>query len=262
MITSSDAGCLPELTVEGHIATLRLRRPARLNCLSNQDLLEIIRHCESINAERDVRVVVLTADTTGQSKPIFSAGYDVSGFDSDGYDPHLFENTVNAVAQLRPVVIAGLNGSVYGGATDLILACDLRIAQPNLSWRMPACALGLHYYPSGLHRYLNAFGPDRTRQLFLTAQPVGSEDLHMWGVLMELVQGDDWPHRLRKLSQGVAQLAPLATQATKASIDELARGLSDESRLRSRERCCANSEDFREGRQAMAERRTPVFKGH
>jgi len=262
MIASRDADCVPELVVDGHIATLRLRRPARLNRLSRQDLLEIIRHCESINAAPEVRVVVLTADTTGQAKPVFSAGYDVSGFDSDAHDPHLFENTVNAVAQLRPVAIAGLNGSVYGGATDLILACDLRIALPDLSWRMPACALGLHYYPSGLHRYLNAFGPDRTRQLFLTAQPVGSEELHKWGVLMELVQSDDWTHRLYTLSQQVAQLAPLATQGTKASIDELARGIADESQLRRRERCCANSGDFLEGRQAMAERRTPVFKGH
>lgn len=261
MIAPSDSGCAPELTIEGHIATLRLRRPTRLNRLSRQDLLEIIRHCASINAEREVRVVVLTADTTGQAKPVFSAGYDVTGFDSDEHDPHLFENAVNAVAQLRPVVIAGLNGSVYGGATDLILACDLRIALHDLSWRMPACGLGLHYYPSGLRRYLNAFGPDRTRQLFLTAQPVGSDELNKWGVVMELVQSDDWSQRLDTLCQQVAQLAPLATQATKASIDELAMGVADESQLRSRERCCANSDDFREGRQAMTERRTPVFKG-
>lgn len=254
-------GLAPGLTVDGHVATLSLRRPARLNRLSGADLIEFLHHCEAIDSQPDIRVVVLTADTEGQARPVFSAGYDVSGFDGVDHDPLLFERTVDAVAQLRPVVIAGLNGSVYGGATDLVLACDLRVGLPNLTWRMPACALGLHYYPSGLRRYVDAFGPDRARQLFLTANPVSSEQLHQWGVLMELVAADVWSQRLNALAQQVAQLAPLAVQGTKASIRELAAGKGDEAVLREREQRCADSEDFREGRQAMAERRPPVFKG-
>lgn len=254
-------GLAPGLTVDGNVATLSLRRPARLNRLSGADLIELQHHCEAIDAQPDIRVVVLTADTEGQAHPVFSAGYDVSGFDGADHDPLLFERTIDMVAQLRPVVIAGLNGSVYGGATDLVLACDLRVGLPNLTWRMPACALGLHYYLSGLRRYVDAFGPDRARQLFLTANPVSSEQLHHWGVLMELVAADVWSQRLNALAQQVVQLAPLAAQGTKASVRELAAGQGDEAVLRERERRCADSEDFREGRQAMAERRPPVFKG-
>lgn len=254
-------GRVPDLTVDGHVATLSLRRPARLNRLNRADLIELLHHCEAIDSQPDIRVVVLTADTGGQTRPVFSAGYDVSSFDGADHDPLLFERTVDAVALLRPVVIAGLNGSVYGGATDLVLACDLRIGLPNLTWRMPACALGLHYYPSGLRRYLDALGSDRTRQLFLTANPVSSEQLHQWGILMELVAPEDWPLRLDALAQQVAQLSPLAAQGTKTSIRELAGGQGDEAVLRERERRCADSEDFREGCLAMAERRPPIFKG-
>jgi enoyl-CoA hydratase/carnithine racemase len=261
MSDAHDDGLAPGLSVDGAVATLCLRRPGRLNRLSSADLIEIQHHCAAIDAQPDIRVVVLTADTSGQSRPVFSAGYDVAGFDAEAHDPRLFEHTVDAVARLRPVVIAGLNGSVYGGATDLVLACDLRIGLQALSWRMPACALGLHYYPRGLRRYVDAFGSERMRQLFLTADPVTSGQLHQWGVLMELVPAEAWPERLAALAQKVAQLAPLAAQGTKASIRELAAGVADESVLLERERLCAASDDFREGRQAMAERRPPVFKG-
>lgn len=256
-----EPGQAPGLRVDGPVATLSLRRPGRLNRLGTDDLTELLRLCAIIDAQTDIRVVVLTADTTGQSRPVFSAGYDVAGFDGDDHDPRLFERTVDALAALRPVLIAGLNGSVYGGATDLVLACDLRIGQPDLGWRMPACALGLHYYPNGLRRYQQAFGPERARQLFLTADTVRSEQLHAWGVLMQLAEPAEWSTRLQALAQQVAALAPLAAQGTKASLRELATGTADEALLRAREAACAASEDFREGRQAMAERRPPVFKG-
>ncbi|MCU0925726.1 MAG: enoyl-CoA hydratase-related protein [Hydrogenophaga sp.] len=261
MDSPRDDGQAPGLTVDGPVAALTVRRPGRLNRLGASDLIEIQRLCGVIGSRPDIRVVVLTADTAGQARPVFSAGYDVAGFDGADHDPRLFERTVDTLAALRPVLIAGLNGSVYGGATDLVLACDLRIGQPGLSWRMPACALGLHYYPSGLQRYRQAFGPERARQLFLTADPVSSDQLHTWGVLMALAEPADWATRLQALAQQVAALAPLATQGTKASLRELAAGHTDEAVLRAREAACAASEDFREGRQAMAERRPPVFKG-
>lgn len=261
MDTPLPDGELPGLSVEGGVATLCLRRPGRLNRLGDADLLEIQRHCDALDARDDIRVVVLTADTGAQARAVFSAGYDVAGFDDAGHDPDRFARTVDAVAALRPVTIAALNGSVFGGATDLVLACDLRIGQPGLVFRMPACALGLHYYPSGLRRYLAAFGPERSRQLFLTAEPVRSEQLHQWGVLMALVEPADWSRQLQALSQQVAALAPLAVQATKASLRELAAGTADDALLRAREHRCAASADFREGRLAMAERRAPVFTG-
>lgn len=251
----------PGLVVDGAVATLSLRRPGKLNRLIPSDLVELQRHCRTIDAAPEIRVVVFTAETAGQARPLFSAGYDVGAFDDRDHDPNLFEQTSEALARLRPVVIGGLNGSVYGGATDLVLACDLRIGLPGLTWRMPACAIGLHYYPSGLRRYLAAFGAERSRQLFLSAGPVSSEQLQHWGVLMELVEPDLWPTRLGELARQIAALAPLAAQATKASLRELALGQADDAALRERERLCAASADAHEGRRALVERRTPLFQG-
>jgi enoyl-CoA hydratase/carnithine racemase len=201
-------------------------------------------------------VLVLKIQSTGK---YFCSGFDINQIGEAR--TIAFDELVNVVEDARPVTIAVIQGGVYGGATDLVLACDLRISLPGLVWRMPACALGLHYYPGGLRRYLQAFGSERARQLFLTADTVTSEQLQAWGVLMALVEPALWSTRLSALAQQVAALAPLAAQGTKASLRELAAGMADEEVLRARESVCAASEDFHEGRQAMAERRSPVFKG-
>jgi enoyl-CoA hydratase/carnithine racemase len=87
----------------------------------------------------------------------------------------------------RPVTVAALEGNVYGGATDLALACDFRIGVEGMELRMPAAALGLHYYPSGMRRCVATLGLSAARRLFLTAEPLAATDLLALGYLDELV---------------------------------------------------------------------------
>ena len=68
----------------------------------------------------------------------------------------------------RPVTVAALHGGVYGGATDLALACDFRVGAHGIDMFMPAARLGLHYYRSGLERYVSRLGLDNAKRLFLT----------------------------------------------------------------------------------------------
>ena len=233
-----------------------------MNRLLPADLHQLQSHFKTINDSPMIRVVVLTADTTGQKHPVFCSGYDVSGFEDGRHDPLLFEQTVNQLAMLRPVVIMALNGSVYGGATDIVLACDLRIALKGTQFRMPACALGLHYYPSGLRRYVAALGVDGAKQAFLTGDALPVETLHRWGVFIALYAAEQWADAVDSLSQKVALLAPLALQSTKASLNELASGQAHDSVLYEREQMSLVSHDFKEGRKAFVERRVPQFLGH
>jgi len=205
--------------------------------------------------------VVLTANTHGQPKPVFCAGYDISGFDEDEAERIPFERVVDALAELRPITVCALNGSVYGGATDLFLACDLRLAVAEVEFRMPANALGLHYYPSGLRRYIACFGLSFTKRAFLTARAFTVEQLWQTGCLEALVPIADFQHELRQLIHDVANLAPLAAQSTKASLNEIGVGVYDLEQLRDREMRAASSLDFAEGRRAFQERRRPIFVG-
>ena len=252
---------VPILQIEGGVASITLNRPAQRNRLENGDLKVLLDHFEAIEHHPDVRVLVLTANTAGQPKPVFCAGYDIGGFDEPGHGATFFEAIPDTLAKLRPVTICALNGSVYGGATDVVLACDLRIALQGIEWRMPATALGLHYYPSGLQRYVSRFGLAAAKRAFLTARPFTAQQLDALGLFEALVEPVEWAQTQQALLQDVLALAPLAVQATKKSLNEIAAGTQDESLLRARENLSSLSADFAEGRAAFAQRRRPIFVG-
>lgn len=251
----------PVLHIQGGVATITLNRPGQRNRLENADLKTLLAHFEVVNQAQDVRVMVLSANTAGQPRPVFCAGYDIGGFDEKGHGSSFFEEIPDALARLRPVTVCALNGSVYGGATDVVLACDLRMGLKGIEWRMPATALGLHYYPSGLQRYVSHFGIAGSRRAFLTARPFTDQQLQAMGLFEALVTCEDWASTLQSLVDDVLALAPLAVQETKKSLREIEIGQFDLGRLRERERMSSQSEDFAEGRAAFAQGRKPVFVG-
>ncbi|MDD2544697.1 MAG: enoyl-CoA hydratase-related protein [Burkholderiaceae bacterium] len=260
-MTVSAASSTPLFSVTEGVATITLNRPAHRNRLEDADLKALLELFAQIDADPAIRVVVLTAHTAGQPRPVFCAGYHIGGFDgADGGAP-AFERVADALAALRPITVCALNGSVYGGATDLVLACDLRVALEGLEFRMPATALGLHYYPSGLQRYVARLGVSATKRAFLTARPFTAQMLWNTGCLEALVPAADFEGAVAHLVRDVSALAPLAVQATKQSINEIANGQPDGPAMRAREVLTAQSADFAEGRLAFQEKRSPQFHG-
>lgn len=251
----------PGLHVEAGVATITLQRPALRNSLNNQDLQCLLDHFATINHNTEVRVVVLRAHTQGMPRPVFSAGYHVAGLDADASAPNFFQTVPDALARLRPITICALNGSVYGGATDVVLACDLVLAQQGMEWRMPACAIGLHYYPSGLQRYVQKMGLNLSQRAFLLGLALSYEQLQACGLFQALVDESSFDAHLHQLVQQVLGLAPLAVQATKQSLIDVAFNAADPAVLQAREAMSQRSADFAEGRLAMQERRRPLFQG-
>ncbi|NBZ99672.1 MAG: enoyl-CoA hydratase/isomerase family protein [Betaproteobacteria bacterium] len=190
----------PALHIESGIATITLNRPAQRNRLENEDLQTLLAHFQQVNDDPAVRLLVLTANTQGQPKPVFCAGYDIGGF-------------------------------------------------------------GLHYYPSGLARYIQRMGLAATQRAFLTARPFTWQQLEKLGLFEDFVQATEWQATLNELTQDIISLAPLAAEETKKSINEIATGVAQEATLRERVDRTSLSEDFAEGRAAFAERRQPVFRG-
>ena len=251
----------PLLDIAGPVATLTLRRPSQRNSLTDDDLNTLLAQFDAINRNTSLQVVVLRADTSGQKQAVFSAGYNVGGFDNDPMAPLFFEKIPEALEHLRPITICALNGSVYGGATDLVLACDFTVAQRGYSWRMPAAALGLHYYPSGLRRYVSRFGLQASKRAFLLGQSMSYEALDKFGLFEALVEVDEFEHEVNNLATVLSSMAPIALASTKKSLNEIAAGLYSEPSLQERSRQSVDSQDFAEGRAAFAERRTPKFTG-
>jgi enoyl-CoA hydratase/carnithine racemase len=248
----------PLLSVDGPRATITLNRPTHLNRLHRDDLLALRRCFEQVAADRSLRALVLTA--RGR---VFCAGYHLGDLDSGSAtgDPRLFEHTVDALERLPLPTVCALNGSVYGGATDLALACDFRVGVEGMELRMPAARLGLHYYPGGLQRYVSRLGLGAAKRLFLLAQATSADELLAIGYLDRLAAPEALDAAVDDLVRALAAGAPLAVSGMKRSLDEIARGEPDLQAMREREERCAASADLREGLAAWRDKRSPRFGG-
>jgi len=244
----------PELRVDGAVATLTLRRPRQANRLEPADLLVISEHVARVNATPEVLVLRLQA--TGKT---FCAGYDIAQI--GGTRPVAFEDMVNALEDARPVTMVLLQGGVYGGATDLALACDFRLGTPDTEMFMPAARLGLHFYRRGLERYVSRLGVDQAKRLFLTAEKIDAREMLAIGFLTQLVAADALQASADQLAATLAGMAPLALLGMKKNLNRIARGALDADDLQRDVERAAASHDLQEGRAAWAEKRAPRFSG-
>src|SRR5258708_33722483 len=154
MPDAAEAASAPVLEITGPRATIRLNRPKHLNRLQAEDLGELLKLFDRIEADAAIRVLVLTG--TGRA---FSAGYDLNSVAERATSAReeqsagsAFEVVVNQLEDLAVPTICRLNGGVYGGSTDLALACDFRIGVDTPQRFMPAPRLRLHYYRRGIVR--------------------------------------------------------------------------------------------------------------
>ena len=244
----------PDLSIDGAVATITLRRPKEANRLGPDDLVALAEHIETVNRRDDVLVLRLAA--TGKH---FCSGYDIGRLGASR--PVEFEDVANALEDARPATIALLQGGVYGGATDLALACDFRIGHAGIEMFMPAARLGLHFYRRGMERYVSRLGLDASKRLFLTAEKIGGSEMKAIGFLTELVAADLLAEAGDKLSAILAGMAPLAMLGMKKNLNRLARGSLDEQAFQADFHRASHSDDLKEGQAAWAQRRPPVFRG-
>jgi enoyl-CoA hydratase/carnithine racemase len=165
------------------------------------------------------------------------------------------------VEDARPVTIAAIQGGVYGGATDLALACDFRIGTPDVDMFMPAARLGLHFYQRGLERYVSRLGLDTAKRLFLTAEKINAVEMKTCGFLTHLVDADALLATADNLSNTLAAMAPIALLGMKKHLNTIGRGVLDVSALNADMARAAASSDIKEGAAAWAEKREPKFSG-
>jgi enoyl-CoA hydratase/carnithine racemase len=257
---ASDASSAPVLDIHGARATIRLNRPKHLNRLQPDDLEELLRLFDRIEADAAIRVLVLTG--TGRA---FSAGYDLGSIAERAANAQeqtagsAFEVVVNRLEDLAVPTICRLNGGVYGGSTDLALACDFRIGVDTAEMFMPAARLGLHYYKSGIERYVTRLGVDNAKKLFLTAQKISAPEMLRIGYLTAMVPVEYLDEEVDKLAAVLAGNAPVAMRGMKRAINEFARGKLDEAAADLRHRESMRGAEIMEGIKAFAEKRPPKF---
>lgn len=262
-----DNGKPPTLEVKGSRAVITLNRPRVLNRLQPEDALVLKEFLDVIERDDAIRVAVLTG--TGR---VFSAGYDLGDLarqraardtapSSDTNGSSGFVMLLEQLEALRVPTICRLNGSVYGGATDVALACDFRIGITGTKMFMPASKLGLHYYTEGLVRWTHRLGLGAAKYLFLTSSTIPAEQMLRVGYLDQLVAPEELDAAVDKLASALEANAPRAVEGMKQALNQIARGELDKAASDARHHASMASEDIREGVGAWHEKRTPHFTG-
>jgi enoyl-CoA hydratase len=253
--TQTDLGTAPSLHMDGPIATIQFNRPSVHNRFQGQDLVIIRSLIDEVNANLAIRVLVFTG--TGAT---FSSGFDLGEFQGKALAPEMnFEPLTDAVEMARPITIARVQGPVYGGATDLILACDFKIAVDHTAMFMPAAKIGLHYYANGLQRWVARLGLSSAKRLFLTAEKIDAAEMLRIGFVDMLVSISGLDAAVASRTQQLLQLPPQALEDLKRSLNECARGEFNYTALHERHQKSIVSNDMKEALAARAQKRQPQF---
>jgi enoyl-CoA hydratase/carnithine racemase len=253
---------MSELKVERRdaVAILTLSNPAKRNALDPPLLDALCASLAALPAE-GVRAVVLTGD----GDKAFSAGYDIAALPENSTAPteSPLQRALDAITGGPLPVIAALNGVAIGGGCELAATCDLRVAHPEVTLAMPPVRLGIIYAPRGLQRFVALIGLSRTRELFLTAQPVPAERALAWGLVDRMVPRAEVLSSALALAAEIARGAPLALAGTRRALELLLPPLAPEAEaeLMRLSLQAWTSEDAREARAAFKEKRPPRFSG-
>ena len=254
---------------KGNILTLTLNRPKKRNALTPEMLVRVYEELRYHVSKDRVRVVILR----GAGDRAFSSGYDISAIPT-GVSPEVerllqnkspFELAVESIVNFPYPVIAMLNGFAFGGACDLAVACDLRIAADHVQMGMVPARLGMVYFPEGLQRFVRTIGLSRTKEMFFTARSYKTNRLKEMGLVDHVVPQDELASVTHTLAKEIADNAPLSLRGSKRILNLIsASGRLDESQQAEANKLVQTSlesADLKEGQAAFLEKRKPVFRG-
>lgn len=195
---------------------------------------------------------------------VFSAGYDLTALNGFPEGTPLPDERLGAVLDLisaHPAPsVALVTGPAIGAGCELAAACDFRVGNANARFVMPPAKVGVVYARKGLQRLVSRVGEQAARRMFLLGRPVDAPEALRIGLLDELAE--DAELRAIAMCQELATLAPMAVQGMKKGLS-LLRGASEAAlaeyeRVR---RASFNSDDAKEGKTALLEKRAPKFVG-
>lgn len=247
--------------VEGAVATVVMRRSEKLNSLNTEMIYELRAALEA--AAGQSRVVVLRAEP---GVKVFSAGHDISEVPVHA-SAHEWDNPVEelitGIADLPVPVVAAVQGTVWGAATNLVVACDVVVATLDASFAITPAKLGVPYFARGVSIFARSLPLHVVRGMFFTATALSAVDAHRYGMVHALAaDADHLDEEVAKVTAAVSVLAPLTIRSVKAqlaALDPLAP--ADLEGIRAARDAAWLSEDVKEGVAAFQERRRPNFQG-
>lgn len=250
----------------GATGWLTFNDPQRHNAVSYAMWEAIPVVLKAFGQDPEIRAVVLQ----GAGGKAFVSGANISQFDTlrSGEEAVQAYEVVAEAAQLalydydKPT-LAYIQGYCIGGGLNIALCCDIRLASEGSSFAIPAGKLGLGYRLTAIRNLVTAVGPANALEIFLTAARYTAQEAKDLGLLSKVAPAEELPAVLDKMLSQIQANAPLTLRAGKRMIRQMQQ-LGPEVDVEGMRRLvmeCFESNDYREGRKAFAEKRAPVFTG-
>lgn len=166
------------------VVTITLDRPDKANALTAA-MLSDLADAVADAGRSGARAMILT----GAGK-VFSAGADLDAARAGLATSPDWERLSGAIVALPCLTVAALNGTVAGGSTGMVLACDLRIAVPEARFFYPVMRLGFLPQPSDPGRLTRLVGPGRARMMLMAGQKIDAAEALAWGLVDRIVPAE------------------------------------------------------------------------
>ncbi|MDE2157445.1 MAG: methylmalonyl-CoA decarboxylase [Burkholderiales bacterium] len=256
---------LVRIDIDDRIGCITLDHPARRNALSEALVHQLIAGLADLK-ERGARVAILRA---APGAKVWSAGHDVTELPRDGRDPLGWDDPlrylIREIENFPAPVIAQVEGGVWGGACETVMACDLIVAAPGATFAATPAKLGVPYNVSGMLTFLNAADLRIVKEMLFTAQPIPAERAERLGIINYLVPAAEIEAYTRAIAATIAANAPLSIAVMKEQLRILAGAhpMSPQGfeRVQGLRRLVYESEDYLEGLRAFLGKRKPEFQG-
>src|SRR5271163_3553248 len=241
------------------VLTVTINRPGQKNAVDHEVAVKLGGALDTLDNDPSLSVGILTG--AGGS---FCAGMDLKAFQR-GELPVLAGRGLAGLTRsiVSKPLIAAVEGWAVGGGFELALACDLIVAAEEARFGFPEVTRGLVASEGGLIRLPHSLPYHIALGMLLTGEPLQATVAQQYGLVNELTESGAALTAAQALAGRVATNAPLALAAVKAVI-RAAQGLDDAAAFGRQDELIAGvtgSEDAREGAQAFAEKRPPVWRG-
>jgi len=252
--------------VGGGIGWLRINHPERHNAISLEMWQGLADASAAFEADEAVRVVVMHG-VGGRS---FAAGADISEFEQQRADVQqkqrygeVAARGHDGLASLSKPLIAMIQGHCIGGGLAIALHADVRLAADGSRFGIPAARLGLGYEYAGLAALARLVGPSVAKDMLFSARQLDAAEALRVGLINAVCATDELEGRVRDYAASIAANAPLTIRAAKAAMRAFERYslVDDTQAIDALVNRCFDSDDYREGRQAFMDKRSPRFKG-
>lgn len=244
----------------GRVGWIELHRPAALNALNEQLMVELVDAVASYDEDEEIGAIVISG-----SERAFAAGADIKEMESLSYQ----EIVVGArfggwqrFADTRTPIIAAVSGYAIGGGCELAMMCDIILAADSAMFGQPEINLAVIPGMGGTQRLVRAVGYYKAAELVLTGRLMSADEAARGGLVSRVVPAAELMQEAEKLAVAIASKSLPSVYAAKAALD-VAMETSLSEGLRFERHAFASlfaTEDQKEGMAAFREKREPNFR--